>query len=559
MADWRQTVRQASAHLRDMTLSQRLAVLLGVLLVAGSLAWMIQWAASPEYVPLLNQVLTPEELARLSEGLDLIDQRYRIAGAQILVPASANRPSILARLQQADKLPSDTSIGFEELVKQSNPWISQAENNRRWTLAMQRELERVLRRFNGVQDASVFLNLNAQRVSFGRQPEHSASVTLTMTGGAPVPRELAISAARLVAGAVRGLTIKNVEVVDSNGRPAIDWESEQSGTLASIERRRRQQEQDTAAKIRSQLAYIPGVRVSVQVVLDPTTRHVEASTVSEGAALERRGYEEENSNTARSGQAGVQPNTGTAVAGGTRGQNERREEREERFQPSVTQSSESTPAGRVQSIYAAISIPYSYLAGIYRRNNPDGEEPNEQQIERIFEGQAERIVRQVTKLVYPTDPEQVAVDWHYDVVQEEQTAEAGSAGSSLRVVRTYGPVGALAALAVLALFLTLRMARQGSETPSLNIETGLPEDVVEAARRAAQDLKRAAQAPAAGVATSSETEAVPLSATAEGMLEAPELDEQAVQMHKMLEQVGRAIQADPKAVAGLIERWLHQR
>jgi flagellar biosynthesis/type III secretory pathway M-ring protein FliF/YscJ len=51
-------ISQIMERLRDMTLSQRVALFLGGALVAVSLIWLVQWAARPEMVPLLDQDFT---------------------------------------------------------------------------------------------------------------------------------------------------------------------------------------------------------------------------------------------------------------------------------------------------------------------------------------------------------------------------------------------------------------------------------------------------------------------------------------------------------------------
>ena len=82
MASLQKTITQAVGQLRDMTVSQRLAILLGVALVAGSLVWLAQWAAQPEMVPLLDQSLGPENLALVQGGLDALGQKYRVEGSR---------------------------------------------------------------------------------------------------------------------------------------------------------------------------------------------------------------------------------------------------------------------------------------------------------------------------------------------------------------------------------------------------------------------------------------------------------------------------------------------
>ncbi|RMF78716.1 MAG: hypothetical protein D6744_09815 [Planctomycetota bacterium] len=558
MAGFQETLHKAATHLRGMTLSQRLAILLGVVLVAGSLAWMVQWAATPEYTPLLNQSFSPEDLATISSGLDTLGEPYRIVGSQVLVPASTNTSGLIARLQQANKLPADTSIGFEQLVAEANPWISQAENTRRWTLAMQTELEQVLSRFTGVRRANVFLNLNAQKATFSRfQPANTASVTLTMDGGAPVPRALALSAARLVAGAVRGLPVENVQVVDSTGRPALDWDDEVDGSLSSLARRQKQLERDTAAKIASQLDYIPDLKVNVQVVLDHTSSNSHETATSDGAVTRKRSYEEQRSDAQRGGQPGVQPNVGAAAVTSASGTQETRTESEQEFQPSIRDTQQSKPAGSVDKIFAAVSISRAYLEGVYRLNNPDADPPTETQIEETFLRQRDRIVRQITKLVYPPSAEQIAVDWHYGPVaiaaEQDSASEVIGAGVSLDLLRRYGPASGLGALALVALFLTMRMARSSVSGEAFGMELGLPKEAIEAAKRAAADIKQAPTASAAG--GEPPPAAQPVGVAGDALFEGQEIDDETARVEKMLAQVSEMIEADGDLVAGMVEKW----
>ena len=556
MAGFQDTLRRAAAHLRGMTLSQRLAIVLGVVLVAGSLAWMVQWAASPEYVPLLHQTFSPEDLATVSSGLDALDEPYKIVGSQVLVRAAANQSGLIARLQQADKLPSDTSIGFEQLVAQSNPWISQAENTRRWTLAMQTELEQVLGRFSGVREANVFLNLNAQKATFSRfQPANTASVTLTMEGGAPVQRTLALSAARLVSGAVRGLPVQNVQVVDSSGRAALDWDDEADGSLSSLARRQKQLERDTAAKIASQLDFIPDLKVNVQVVLDHTASNSRETEATDGAPIRRRTYEEERSDGQRGGQPGVQPNVGASAVATSAGTRDIRNENEQEFQPSVKDTQQTKPAGSVDKVFAAVSVSRAYLEGVFRLNNADAGNPTETQIEETFLRQRDRIVRQITKLVYPPNSDQIAVDWHYGpmgAALEAAPAEA-AAGVPLEVLQRYGPAAALGALALFALFLTMRMARAPVSGEAFGLEIGLPKEAIEAAKRAARDIKETPH-PRPGGAESAPA-AQPVGMAGDALFEGQEIDDETARVERMLSQVSDMIKADGELVAGMVEKW----
>jgi flagellar biosynthesis/type III secretory pathway M-ring protein FliF/YscJ len=69
-------ISQIMERLRDTTLSQRVALFLGGALVAISLIWLVQWAATPEMVPLLDQDLSAEDLVLVQSGLDALGRDY---------------------------------------------------------------------------------------------------------------------------------------------------------------------------------------------------------------------------------------------------------------------------------------------------------------------------------------------------------------------------------------------------------------------------------------------------------------------------------------------------
>jgi len=568
MESLKKLLRQLMAQLRDLSRSQRLAILLGGLLVAVSLIWMIQWAATPEMVPLLDQEFAPEDLARVQHGLELMNVPFKLAGHKVMVRADASPHVILARLQQQDSLPADTSVGFNALVKESNPWISQAEHERRWTVALKYELEQVLKQFGGVRSASVFLPMASGRARFARaEPAASASVTLIMEGGQPVSRELALAAARLVAGAVRGLSPLNVEVVDGNGVSALNWETETSG-LSALERLRRKHEQETREKILRQLAD-PNARVGVQVELEHTDQSIESETPAKAVETRVETTNREMTRARPSGQPGVQPNVGLSAGGRLADEHTVEETSSTELRPGLTRKREATPPGRVKEVWAAINISRSYLESVYRQSYPDAPAATEEQIQQVFEREKPRVISQVTKLVKPQDEEHVAVDWYYDTALKEELAPRASAlDETFRLVRQYGPQSGLALLALISLGMMLRLARRSDVAESLGLELGLPKEAIAAAQQAAKDVEQVSQQRRRKVALTGpgiteetlggEPAAVGQAAITEGVLVAQEVDERTVQTNKMLEQISQVVEADPEAGSGLLEQWVQR-
>lgn len=572
MAAVQEALKKAARHLGDLTLSQRLAIGLGALLVVGSLAWLAQWAATPEMVPLLpGQTLEADELALVRTGLDALGQPHEVVGSQVLVRASANRQAILASLQQAGKLPADTAIGFAELVKEANPWISQEENSRRWTVALQSELARVLSEFSGVKQARVLLNLNAKPRGFSRQqPEASAGVTLFTRGGEPVGHGLALAAARLVAGAVRGLPVKNVQVIDgANGRVALDWDREEPGSPSNLHRQRQELEREKEQQIKEQLSFDPHVLVSVSCEIDPKSQHVQEATPIEGVPTKEETDSTSTVRNRRSGQPGVQPNTGMEVGSGSSADSSTSERSTTTYTPGMRTSTQEVPPGAIKRIAAAVSLSHSYLLGVYRLNNPGAQEPTEDQIEELFGKQKDKIAAHVAKLLIPPDPEQVSVVWHYDTLLPEVTPAASALDTSLDALRRYGSASGLALLAVVALGMMLRLARQQAQAETFGMEIGLPKEAIEKAKKAAEDVRAAAARPAArargagAVPAAVEDEAanaipLPVGQAADGVLDAQEVPESEVQVAQMLTQVSAMTEKDTDAVAALVEGWIER-
>lgn len=572
MGALRKVLAQFPARLRDVTTSQKVALLLGGALVAVSLVWLVQWAARPELVPLLDQDLQPEELALVRAGLEALGEAGEVRGSRMYVRAGANRQALLAQLQLREQLPGNTSVGFAALVRESDPWISQAENERRWTYALQKELEQVLSQFQGVRDARVFLNIQTQRSLTQKAPPRSASVTLVMKHGDSVPRSLAVAAARLVAGAVAGMRVHDVQVVDASGSPAVDWASEQDATNV-LSRHLVKEEQRYTEKIRLQVPD-PKALISVQVELDTTTRSAQTEEPLRGQPLSEETTRESTTRVRAGEVPGVQPNTGLALGGGGADEAHEQETSKTELRPGVAIKTEATPPGEVKQVTAAISLSYSYLEGVYRHANPGAAAPTEAQIEEVFERERARLVQQVAKLVRPQTADNVAIARYYDTAVQPAEAGPGAAlDGALELARQYGPQSGLALLALVALGMMLRLARKTDTGESFGLELGLPPEAIEAAKLAAEDVATVPVAPvragrrARGARGGPPAEEggdldlaapVPQAAVTEGMLVAQEVDAATVQTRKMLDQVAEMVSSDPETVATLVEQWIQR-
>ncbi|MDX2199280.1 MAG: hypothetical protein SF069_09965 [Phycisphaerae bacterium] len=566
-----------SKGFEQLNASQRVAMLLGAVLVAGSLAWLAQWAAKPELTPLLQGRLSSEDIAGVRSGLEAMGETYEVRGDTVYVSGAANQHAILAQLQQMNKLPTDISSSFAALIKQSNPFVSQAESDRLWTVALQEELQKTLGLYNGVEKAKVFLNLNAERRGFSRNtPPSSASVTLFMKGGEPVGESLAKAAARMVSGAVRGLAQNQVAVNDGSGNSVLDWDQiGQPGDALS--RARLDQERSIREKIRNQLAFDPRAIVNVRVDLNFATETVQSEKpedpvdISEEISTENRVRDREAPPT------GAQANVGVAVNGpGDNEQSTVQTSRVER-QAGIVRTTRQTPSGDTFAIFAAISISHTYLESIYKRFNPDAPAPTRQQIDAMFEPERQRIVDQISKLVKATDDrnvtEQISVTYYYDAAETAPVKAGGAMDQGFELATRFGPQAGLGVLALISLMMMFRLSKKSDGVESLGLELGLPKEAIEAARTAAADVQRIAARPGATGAAGAggggsgggrrpppvkEEPNYPTTSAMEGVLVAQEVDASMVQVSRMLEEVDDFVKADAEGVSALFEQWIDQ-
>jgi len=261
----------------------RRVLLLLIGLVAVALIWGISyWATAPSWVPLFQGIELKEAAtvtARLEEAG--IEHRLERDGSLVLV-----REDELARarvlLAQAG-VPASGRPGFELFDQPS--WgmtdFTQRVNYRR---ALEGELERTIRKMQGVEGAEVHLALSESSV-FRRAPDRplEASVVLRLKPGMRASPELVEGVAFLVASSVDGLQSENVTVLDDAGR-VLSAPAEAEGAAGLTLRHlkmRGEIERYLESKAEELLAHVVGpgnarVRVAATLDLDRVDRMTES-------------------------------------------------------------------------------------------------------------------------------------------------------------------------------------------------------------------------------------------------------------------------------------------
>lgn len=292
---------------QDMQVTRKLGMMLMIAFsVAAGLA-VFFWSQKKEMVPLY----TGADAKATAEATDLL------RAAQIpfeMDPSSGAitvEPDRLhdARLKLAGAGATDNGrLGFEMIERDPGFGVSQFVENARYQHALETELVRTITTLRPVQDARVHLAL-PKPSAFTRQREPaSASVVLTLRGGAILERNQVDAVVHMVASSIPDLSPERVTVVDQNGRLLSAQNSNSADELnaAQFEQVRRQ-ETSFNQRIRDLLEPLTGVgrvQPEVAVQMDFTTVE-EAREVYNGEPQKVRSEQVSESSNAVAGPQGV--------------------------------------------------------------------------------------------------------------------------------------------------------------------------------------------------------------------------------------------------------------
>lgn len=178
--------------------------------------WLTTRLTTPNLVP-LSGPLDLEEAGKVAAKLDTLGVAYTVKGngGVLLVPEDQ-----VARLRMTlarDGLPSGGGIGNELLDKDSALGMTSFMQDVNKVRALEGELARTIRTLSPVASARVHLVL-AKREAFSRElPEASASVVLSMRGGARLDRGQVQAIQHLVASSVKDLKPAQISIIDERG------------------------------------------------------------------------------------------------------------------------------------------------------------------------------------------------------------------------------------------------------------------------------------------------------------------------------------------------------
>jgi len=210
-----QVLNQINTFLRGLTVRQKITLVLGAAVVAGTLWVFVRLLGKADYKTLYSG-LSPNEAQSLARHLAAKNIPYELSSdsSSLRVPASQLDK---ARLDMAAQgLPQTGRLGFE-LFDKPNWAGSDFAEKVNYQRALEGELARTIQTMGEVEAARVHLVLPHESIFTEREREAKASVVVKLRGGR-LEDDALEAITHLVASAVDNLRPENVTVINAEGQ-----------------------------------------------------------------------------------------------------------------------------------------------------------------------------------------------------------------------------------------------------------------------------------------------------------------------------------------------------
>ena len=186
----------------------------------------------------------------------------------------------------------DQNVGLEVFDK--GDFTSTKEDKRiRLVRAMNGELSRLIKRIDGIENASVFISIPEQTMFSSMQKPVTATVQLTVAVGQTLNMGTVKAVSNLLLGSVSGLTAQNISITDTNGHVYNSMVDAQSEMLQRLQENDKYMQE----KVQAQLNRLIGagkyvVTVSTFLKQAPVERHTISYDPSTKIALNEQVFSE---------------------------------------------------------------------------------------------------------------------------------------------------------------------------------------------------------------------------------------------------------------------------
>ncbi|MHC4870235.1 MAG: flagellar M-ring protein FliF C-terminal domain-containing protein [Planctomycetota bacterium] len=316
MEVFEQLGNNARGVMREMSVTQRLAVIMTGITVATALGMMVfigSLSKDKSWIALPMEVKAGKEHDDIAQQLKDhgIDFKYEIAKERILVPTRV-RDKAYMLLASENLFTEDSHTGFEDMLTKITYSTTQATQRDMMRVALQNELSKMITSLEMVDEAKVVIDGGRKKV-LGAPIRPRASVKISTRKGKKLNQKIADTIVALVSAAKAGLEKKNIVVVDQEARHfyAKDDDSMGQGAMERLELQRRE-ERIMRDKIEEAVrSYYPRAEAFafVNVEFDLDKKASKTHDIREGQIQRKKTHKQDFKSTEPTGnEVGVNPN-----------------------------------------------------------------------------------------------------------------------------------------------------------------------------------------------------------------------------------------------------------
>jgi flagellar biosynthesis/type III secretory pathway M-ring protein FliF/YscJ len=547
METLKQQLQRIQEQLGGLSASQKMLTMSLVAIMVMTIVWWGRYAGHAEMVPLLDQPISGDDAAQLTQAVRAAGINVRIVGDRVMVP-SERQEDALAAAGWARALPSNSKSGFDEMIQKIGPFETETKTEAMLNRAREMTLARMVSGFPGVSKADVMINDKSRRkIGGGGDIEPSATVIVTTRGSGDLRmKQLVEAAGAAVASATPGLAPARVSVIVDGRKYRAPQESADYAS-AELYDQIAQQEKYYSQKIEGVLQ-MSNVLIAVNVSIDTESRNEHRETFDPNRVVQKEtsSYTEtlESAQPAAASQEpGAQANVGLpseeASPPQTATSTTEKNRTEMAVYPSKSIETVNKPSGGVRVVSAAVRVPFSYFVTRYKATNSSAQEPDEKTLKPMVDTELASIKTHVMKATGLKSEDDVSVDAYWEAVPVLAAADAvemTTAASVGSMVTSHVKEIAIGALAVVSLFMISMMVKKGTPVPIL-----VPPMELHEAPPLAADEDIAGEVGEVGA-----------------MLDGMELDDDAIKAQQMVEQVATLVKENPDGAANLVKRWLNK-
>ena len=178
---------------------------------------------------LLYGNLDPGDSTQIVQKLEQMGVAYELGGDGTTIRVPADQVLKLRLEVAQDGLPSGGTIGYEIFDRDQPLGTTSFEQQVNRLRALEGERARTIRMIQQVGSARVHLVIPERQLFATEQPKPTASIILTMKGGAVLEKSQVLAIQHLVAAAVPNLKVGDVSVIDASGNLLAGGDSGDDG------------------------------------------------------------------------------------------------------------------------------------------------------------------------------------------------------------------------------------------------------------------------------------------------------------------------------------------